>query len=43
VDDSQGYLYDIDDNSTPDLIVFPLKINTSGSIEIYTTNKNITD
>ena len=31
-DDSQGYLYDIDDNATPDLIVFPLKINTSGSI-----------
>ena len=42
-DDSQGYLYDIDDNATPDLIVFPLKINTSGNIEIYTTNKNITD
>tara|TARA_Y100000768_G_scaffold342332_1_gene287333 strand:- start:773 stop:2203 length:1431 start_codon:yes stop_codon:yes gene_type:complete len=42
-DDSQGYLFDVDNNTTLDLIVFPLKINTSGNIEIYTTNKNITD
>ena len=42
-DDSQGYLFDVDNNATLDLIVFPLKINTSGNIEIYTTNKNITD
>ena len=42
-DDSQGYLHDVDDSSTQDLVVFPIKINTSGNIEIYITNKNITD
>lgn len=42
-DDSQGFLFDIDANGTSDLVVFPLKINDSGIIEIYTTNKNITD
>ena len=42
-DDSQGYLFDVDGNGTSDLVVFPIKVNTSGSIEIYITNKNITD
>ena len=42
-DDSQGYLHDVDDSSTQDLVIFPIKINTSGNIEIYITNKNITD
>ena len=42
-DDSQGYLFDVDGNGTSDLVVYPIKVNTSGSIEIYITNKNITD
>jgi hypothetical protein len=42
-DDSQGYLHDVDDSNTQDLVVFPIKINSSGNIEIYITNKNITD
>ena len=42
-DDSQGFLFDIDANGTSDLVIFPLKIGGSGIIEIYTTNKNITD
>ena len=42
-DDSQGYLHDVDDSNTQDLVVFPIKINFSGNIEIYITNKNITD
>tara|TARA_B100000427_G_C15495464_1_gene589623 strand:+ start:120 stop:1556 length:1437 start_codon:yes stop_codon:yes gene_type:complete len=42
-DDSQGFLFDIDANGTSDLVVFPLKIQTSGDIEIYTTNKDITN
>ena len=42
-DDSQGFMFDVDANGTSDLVVFPLKINNSGDIEIYTTNKNITD
>ncbi len=40
-DDSQGYLYDVDLNGTHDLILFPLKANTSANIEIYLSNRNI--
>ena len=42
-EDTQGFLFDFDNNGTSDLVVFPLKVATSGHIEIYTTNKNITD
>lgn len=42
-DDSQGYLYDVDQNGTHDLVMFPLKANVSADIEIYLTNRNITD
>ena len=42
-EDTQGFLFDFDNNGTSDLVVFPLKVVTSGHIEIYTTNKNITD
>jgi hypothetical protein len=42
-DDSQGFLFDVDNNGTSDLVVFPLKVGASSHIEIYTTNKNITD
>ena len=41
--DSQGYLHDIDSSGTFDLIMFPLKVSTSGEIEIYTSNRNISD
>ena len=41
--DSQGYLYDVDSNGTHDLILFSLKADISGDIEIYTSNRNITD
>jgi len=41
--DSQGYLHDIDSSGTFDLIMFPLRVNTSGEIEIYTSNRNISD
>ena len=41
--DSQGYLYDIDSSGTFDLIMFPLKVSTSGEIEIYISNRNISD
>ena len=40
---SQGYLHDIDSSGTFDLIMFPLRVNTSGEIEIYTSNRNISD
>ena len=42
-DDSQGYLYDVDSSGTYDLVMFSLKTNISGDIEIYTSNRNITD
>ena len=42
-DGSQGYLSDIDSNSTFDLVMFPLQANISGEIEIFLTNKNITN
>jgi hypothetical protein len=42
-DDSQGFLFDIDNSGTSDLVVFPLKVVASSYVEIYTTNKNITD
>ena len=42
-EDTQGFLFDFDNNGTSDLVVFPLKVATSSHIEIYTTNKNITD
>jgi hypothetical protein len=41
--DSQGYLYDVDSSGTHDLVMFPLKVNSSGAIEIYLSNRNITD
>ena len=41
--DSQGYLYDVDSNGTHDLVMFPLKVNTSGAIEIYLSNRSLTD
>ena len=41
--DTQGYLFDIDMSGTLDLVVFPTKVNSSSKVEIYTTNKNLTD
>ncbi len=41
--DSQGYLYDVDSDGYHDLVVFPLKIDISDDVEIYITNRNITD
>ena len=42
-DDSQGYMFDIDQSGTHDLIMYPLKANVSAEVEIYLTNKNLTD
>ena len=42
-DDSQGYMYDVDKNGTIDLVMFPLKANVSAEIEIYISNRSITD
>ena len=42
-DGSQGYLSDVDSNGTFDLVIFPLKANISGDIEIFLSNKNITN
>ena len=42
-DGSQGYLSDVDSNGTFDLVMFPLKANISGDIEIFLSNKNITN
>ena len=42
-DDSQGYMYDVDLNGTIDLVMFPLKANVSADIEIYISNRSITD
>ena len=42
-DGSQGYLSDIDSNGTFDLVMFPLKANISGEVEIFLSNKNITN
>ena len=41
--DTQGYLFDIDMSGTLDLVIFPTKVNSSSKVEIYTTNKNLTD
>ena len=41
--DSQGYLYDVDSSGSHDLVMFPLKVNNSGAIEIYLSNRSITD
>ena len=42
-EDTQGYLFDIDMSGTLDLVIFPTKVNSSSKVEIYTTNKNLTD
>ena len=42
-DGSQGYLSDVDSNGTFDLVMFPLKANISGDIEIFLSNNNITN
>ena len=42
-DDSQGYMYDVDKNGTIDLVMFPLKANVSADIEIYISNRSITN
>ena len=42
-DDSQGYMFDIVQSGTHDLIMYPLKANISAEAEIYLTNKNLTD
>ena len=42
-DGSQGYLSDVDSNGTFDLVMFPLKANISGEVEIFLSNKNITN
>ena len=42
-EDSQGYLYDINSTGTMDLIIFPLKANSTSQVEIYLSNRNITD
>ena len=41
--DSQGFLFDINRSGTVDLIMYPLKADVSANIEIYTSNRNITD
>lgn len=41
--DSQGFLFDINKSGTVDLIMYPLKADVSANIEIYTSNRNITD
>ena len=42
-EDTQGYLFDIDMSGTLDLVIFPTKVNSSSKVEIYITNKNLTD
>lgn len=42
-EDSQGYLYDVNSNSRMDLILFPLKANSTSQVEIYLSNRNISD
>ena len=42
-EDSQGYLYDINSTGTMDLIIFPLKANSTSQVEIYLSNRNITE
>jgi hypothetical protein len=36
-------MFDIDQSGTHDLIMYPLKANISAEVEIYLTNKNLTD
>ena len=40
-DDSQGYLYDVNQDGTQDLIMFPLKANFTANVEIYLSRRNI--
>jgi hypothetical protein len=40
-DDSQGYLYDVNNDGLQDLIMYPLKANFTANVEIYLSNKNI--
>jgi len=42
-EDAQGYLYDVNSNGRMDLILFPLKANSTSKVEIYLSNRNITD
>tara|TARA_B110000003_G_scaffold110710_1_gene113341 strand:+ start:50 stop:1474 length:1425 start_codon:yes stop_codon:yes gene_type:complete len=42
-EDSQGYLFDINSSGSMDLILFPLKANNSSRVEIYLSNRNITE
>jgi len=42
-DDSQGYLYDVNLDGFQDLIMYPLKANFTANVEIYLSNKNITN
>ena len=40
-DGSQGYLFDVDSSGTFDLVMFPLKINISGDVEIFLSNRHV--
>ena len=40
-DDSQGYLYDVNQDGLKDLVMYPLKANFTANVEIYLSNKNI--
>ena len=40
-DGSQGYLFDVDSSGTFDLVMFPLKMNISGDVEIFLSNRHI--
>jgi hypothetical protein len=42
-DDTQGYLHDIDNNGTQDLVMYPLKANHSAIVEIYLSNRNLSE
>ena len=41
--DTQGYLHDIDNNGTFDLVMFGLTTEQSDHVEIYLTNKQLTE
>ena len=40
---TQGYLHDVDSSGTFDLVMFPLISNNGANIEIYTSNKSLTN
>jgi hypothetical protein len=40
-DGSQGYLFDVDSSGTFDLVMFPLKMNISGDVEIFLSNRHV--